>query len=460
MVKKHRWKILFHKSSPPPPSSPIPAEFLCPLSGTIMADPVIVASGHTFERNCVLACVSLSFVPILPAGAAADFSAVIPNIALKSAILNWCRLQHVEPPKSIEFHSAEKIVRNLIHRFPATELERTVKPPADRSSCTPPTIRPSCYSSCSSCETEISSPNLSEEEEIVVKLENPQIHEQEEALNTLRRLTRTREETRLRLCTPRLLSSLKSLIASNHPSLQANAAAAVVNLSLEKQNKVKIVRSGIIPPLIDVLHGEFLESKDHAAGALFSLSLADENKTAIGVLGALQPLLHSLRSESVRTRNDAALALYHLSSVQINQAKLIKLGAVRNLLNMVKSGHMLSRAMLILRNLAANAEGRTAMLEGGAVKCFVALLSDGKLESPAGRDRCLAAVYWLSRGGLRFKALAKEAAAEEVLMKLEKTGSKVAGRILEALREKVEFDEKDEEEVNWVELLGLEEDGV
>ncbi|CAA0828487.1 U-box domain-containing protein 40 [Striga hermonthica] len=487
---KQRWKIYFHKSpsslmlhkkpaqNPNQRPEQIPAEFLCPISGSIMADPVIVSSGHTFERSCVRACVALSFSPTLPDGAVSDFSTVIPNLALRSAILNWCRDHFVAPPEPMDLCSAEKIVRRLVSNLPGRELSQLTRTPSEISvtsseeSVTPRsgfvattplplTTRPSCYSSSSSCDIEISSPNFTEEEDIFVKLRSSQIHEQEEALSTLRKLTRTREETRIHLCTPRLLAALKSLICSRYSSLQVNSVAALVNLSLEKHNKVKIVRSGIVPLLIDVLRGGFPESRDHAAGALFSLSLDNQNKTAIGVLGALPPLLHALRSESERTRHDSSLALYHLSFVQSNRAKMIKLGAVQILLTMVKSGHMLSRVMLILCNLAASPEGRAAMLDGGAVECFVSLLSQGELNSVATRESCLAAIYGLSYGGLRFKGLAKEARAEEVLREeLEKNANEQCRekvkRILEVLTEKHE----EEEDVNWEELLSLNDDDL
>nr|GMC61339.1 U-box domain-containing protein 40 [Ipomoea batatas] len=119
----------------------IPTEFLCPISRSLMADPVIVSSGHTFERHCVNACKSLCFTPVLHDGSAPDFSAVIPNLApraagqrniaiarvpapdfsvvipnlaLKSAILNWCESSLLESPAPIDFLSAEKLVRALM----------------------------------------------------------------------------------------------------------------------------------------------------------------------------------------------------------------------------------------------------------------------------------------------------------------------------------------------------------
>lgn len=235
-----------------------------------------------------------------------------------------------------------------------------------------------------------------------------------------------------------------------------NSVAALVNLSLEKVNKVKIVRAGFVSPLIDVLRGKFPEAQEHACGALFSLALDDGNKTAIGVLGALQPLVHMLmRSESERARHDAALALYHLSLVQSNRIKLVKLGSVQLLLGMVKSDQMPGQALLILCNLGACNEGRAAMLDAGAVVFLVELLKKGEFDSESTQESCVAVLYALSHGGgLRFRGLAKAAGAMEVLKDVTEWNSRErakekARRVLELLKAK----EEEEEEVDWEKVL-------
>ncbi|CAK9162664.1 unnamed protein product, partial [Ilex paraguariensis] len=505
---KHRSKIFFHRSSPITAfrKQKFPREFVCPISGSLMADPVIVSSGHTFERNCVLACKYLSFIPTLPAGCTADFSTIIPNLALKSTIVNWsCSSLH-DPPKPIDFHSACKLVQTLMDsqnpksqrtHFKTRDEKHTqlVKEAAEKNGIAvtkltdsdteltgrtsrlssssdesvalangpttplPLKTRPSCYSSESSSDIETLNSNSLEEEEFIEKLRSSQVFEQEEAVISLRKLTRTQETARLHLCTPRLLSALRNLITSRYSSIQVNSTAALVNLSLENPNKIKIVRSGIVPPLIDVLSVGFPESQDHAAGALFSLALDDQNKTAIGVLGALPSLLHAIRSDSERTRHDSTLALYHLSLIQSNRVKLVKIGSVPMLLGMVRSGHMTGRVMLILCNLSASVEGRATVLDCGGVECFVGMLSRGEFDSESTRESCVTALYGLSQGGLRFKGLAREAGAEEVLKKVEEIGSErvkeKVRRIMGVMREKDE-----EEEVDWEELLNSGETGV
>ncbi|KAK6153051.1 hypothetical protein DH2020_012690 [Rehmannia glutinosa] len=436
---KQRWKISFHKS---PISAlslkqhaqiqiqqpfSIPVEFLCPVSNSIMADPVIVSSGHTFERNCVHACVGLSFKPTLPNGAAADFSTVIPNLALKSTILNWCRQHLIDPPKPIDFYSAKNIVCKLIPQLPGTELTRSPSELSVASSDESLTPRNGPTTSSSSCEIENSISNFPEEEQLIAKLKSAQIHEQEEALFKI------------------LKSPSKFCRGVGEP------------LSREtKQGEDRTVRD--CPTLIDVLRGGSPESQEHAAGALFSLSLDDQNKTAIGVLGALPPLLHALRSDSDRTRHDSALALYHLSLVQSNRVKMIKLGSVQILLGMLKSGQIPGRTMLILCNLAASIEGRAAMLDGGAVECLVSFMNRGEFDSVATRESCLAAIYGLSYGGLRFKGLAKEAGAEEILKKVVETVSDRAKEKVKRILEIMTENNEEDEEIDWAGLLNSEDD--
>ncbi|XP_057443000.1 U-box domain-containing protein 38 [Lotus japonicus] len=481
---KHRWKISFHRSSSHSKLEP-PKEFLCPISGSLMSDPVVVSSGQTFERLSVQVCNDLKFSPNLN-GTRPDFSTVIPNLAIKTTILNWCRKSATPPPCPPDYSAVESLVRQAMAAEPqesvrvsekellkavadnpvmigfshaATELgpprvndfnsassseESVIIAASPPGTPLPLTTRPTCFSSSSSssCEIEAQNPSgapPSEEEARLVKMmKSNEVFEQEEGVVMLRSVTRNREEARVSLCTPRLLSALRLLVESRYVVVQVNAVASLVNLSLEKTNKVRIVRSGFVPFLIDVLKGGFSESQEHAAGALFSLALDDDNKMAIGVLGALQPLMHALRSESERTRHDSALALYHLTLVQSNRVKLVKLGVVPTLLSMVANGNLASRVLLVLCNVAACVEGRTAMLDGNAVEILVDLLRRNKFDSEATRENCVAALYALSHGSLRFKGLAKEAKAVEVLREIEETGTErareKARRVLQTMR--------------------------
>ncbi|PIN26415.1 Ubiquitin--protein ligase [Handroanthus impetiginosus] len=499
--KLRRWRISFYKSSSAADNKEPPQEFLCPISDSLMSDPVVVSSGQTFERVCVNVCRDLGFNPTLADGSTPDFSAVIPNLALKTAILSWCSKTGSESPNPPVYSDVESIVRALMNssenqensriRGSERELLKGVAetPPAllshsamelnPRNLCSsssseesvipnatpllPFAIRPSCFSYSSSPSTSsefvtdespatnISSNSSGEDENYITKMTSLDIYEQEQAVIQLRKTTKTNEEARVALCSERLLLALRRLLKSGYAAVQTNATAALVNLSLEKCNKIKIVRAGTVPLLIEILKNGFEESREHAAGAIFSLALEDENKTAIGVLGALQPLLRELRSGTRRSRHDAALALYHLTLVQTNRVKIMKLGAVAVLLGLLRDSEVAARVVLVVCNLATCDEGRVALMDANAVEFLVDLLRSSEPVSESTRENCVATLQSLSHRSLRFKALARAAGAAEVLREVAEKGSERTKenvrRILEGLRGPPEANEG--EEVDW-----------
>ncbi|KAI4341416.1 hypothetical protein MLD38_026143 [Melastoma candidum] len=498
---KYRWRFSIRRSSAPAP----PMEFLCPVTGSLMSDPVVVSSGQTFDRTSVDVCVSLGFSPVLHDGSTPDFSTVFPNLAIKRTILAWCDGAGLPHPPRPDYSSVEEIVRaemgtgrsirdserdlldkigeapKVVYVHAASDLmprrtdrfytssseESVVVTETNPETPLPLATRPSCYYSSSSSanssefgeiEKAMASTQSSTadplEEEFLSKLKSGDVYDQEQAAVSIRRVTKTQEGCRTRLCTEEVLSALKPLLLSRYSNVQINAVAAVVNLSLEKSNKAKIMRSGTVPLLIEVLKCGMNESQEHAAGALFSLALEEDNRMAIAALGALPPLLHLLRSESERARNDAALALYNLTLVYNNRIKLVKLNAVPPLLEMVMAGKSTTRVLLILCNLAACAEGRSAMLDNNAVRVLVGLLKDKAGRSETVRENSVAALFALSHGNFRFKGMLREAGAVELLEEVERRGSErareKAKRLLEITRER---DSRMEENPDWENLL-------
>ncbi|KAF5959358.1 hypothetical protein HYC85_000567 [Camellia sinensis] len=63
---------------------------------------------------CVQVCRHLGFAHLLPDGSNPDFSSVIPNLNLKSTILNWCDSSRTERPRLPDYSSVETAVRGLM----------------------------------------------------------------------------------------------------------------------------------------------------------------------------------------------------------------------------------------------------------------------------------------------------------------------------------------------------------
>lgn len=136
------------------------------------------------------------------------------------------------------------------------------------------------------------------------------------------------------------------------------------------------------------------------------------------------------------------MALYHLSFSQMNRTKLIRAGGVGILLGIAKDekSDVVSRALLILCNIAAIQEGRVALAEMNSVQVLVGLLTEGdengaaKTTSQEGeedskmnwaevREHAAAALLQLSHHNFRFKSQALQAGGLESLQRLAVEGT-------------------------------------
>ncbi|CAK9207091.1 unnamed protein product [Sphagnum troendelagicum] len=296
------------------------------------------------------------------------------------------------------------------------------------------------------------------EDKILCKLRHKKAVEQEKGATELRYLTREVVNYQITLCTPAVLTALVQLLQqSKHAGVLSNATAAIMNLSLPNQNKVKIVSAGAIPHIVEVLKSNAQEAHVHAAGVLFSLVINDEIRETDRFLHAIPPLIDLLKSEPLEAQHDAAMALYHLSSSQINRTKLIQAGGVAILLGVVEEdSSILARiALLTLSKLAAVTEGHNAICEANGVKKLVNILALRSLPPPLGpvdddaavkglndwasvREHAAAVLLQLSHQNSQFKMQALDAGIIRPLQKLVEHGTKRAKRKAVALLQKFE----------------------
>ncbi|XP_020210361.1 U-box domain-containing protein 4 [Cajanus cajan] len=88
---------------------PIPADFCCPLSLELMTDPVIVASGQTYERAYIKNWIDLGLTVCPKTRQTLAHTNLIPNYTVKALIANWCEsnnVQLVDPTKSTNLNQA------------------------------------------------------------------------------------------------------------------------------------------------------------------------------------------------------------------------------------------------------------------------------------------------------------------------------------------------------------------
>ncbi|XP_058787882.1 U-box domain-containing protein 4 isoform X2 [Vicia villosa] len=88
---------------------PVPADFCCPLSLELMTDPVIVASGQTYERAFIKNWIDLGLTVCPKTHQTLAHTNLIPNYTVKALIANWCESNNVklvDPTKSTVLNQA------------------------------------------------------------------------------------------------------------------------------------------------------------------------------------------------------------------------------------------------------------------------------------------------------------------------------------------------------------------
>ncbi|XP_027354584.1 U-box domain-containing protein 8-like [Abrus precatorius] len=306
--------------------------FKCPISLQVMSDPVVLSSGHTFDRSSIQRWLDAGHrtCPItklpLPDHASAS---LIPNHALRSLISNYAP---ISPQNSNNPHP------------------HTLTSP---SSSLPSNVH---------------------------------------ALRHLTRLSPRDSLIRRPLSDSALVPALLTCVHSPDDSLREKALSLLLNLSLDDDNKVGLVAEGVIPRLLPVLTAASSDCRALAATLLTSLAVVEVNKATIGAYPcAIQTLVSLVRDGEGREKKEAATALYALCSFSDNRRRAVECGAVPVLLRSADSG--LERSVEVIGVLAKCKEGREQMERfRGCVQILARVLRNG---SSRGVQYALMALYSL-----------------------------------------------------------------
>ncbi|KAL0334504.1 UNVERIFIED_CONTAM: U-box domain-containing protein 15 [Sesamum radiatum] len=251
----------------------IPHEFLCPISLEIMADPVIIATGQTYERESIKRWLNSGHRTCPKTGQKLNYLTVAPNFALRNLIQQWCEKNNYNLPKK--------------------EI---------------------------SDDPDIASSPLAEEiSSLIQSLYSSHVNVQRDAIFRIRMLSKESPDSRVLIANSGGIPPLVYLLSCTDSEIQQHIVTALLNLSLDEANKRLIAREGAIPAIIQVLRNGTQEAKENSAAALFSLSILDENKVLVGCSNGSH-LLWILRNGTNRGKKDAATALsVWYSTKQIGQ---------------------------------------------------------------------------------------------------------------------------------------------
>eukprot|EP01018_Ginkgo_biloba_P024928 Gb_24091 [translate_table: standard] len=323
----------------------VPDYFLCPISSELMRDPVMLATGQTYDRPYIQAWLDADHRTCPKTQQVLPHLILTPNYLVRSMIEQWCESRGLEPPM----------------RTPNTRTRVEVVISQERK-----------YARI-----------------LLDKLSGDHESEQREAARELRALTRKKANLRAFIGEAGAISVLVPFLLSPDSETQEHVVTTLLNLSIHNANKSLIVEEGGIEPIVEVLRKGSMAARENAAAALFSLSAVDENKVRIGASdNAIPGLVDLLREGSSGGKKDAASALFNLCICSANRAKCVKAGVVAVLLRLIEdeSQGMADESLVILAILSSHREGVKAIGQGGGLSMLMDFM---KQSSPHNQENAV-----------------------------------------------------------------------
>ncbi|GAB2257615.1 hypothetical protein Droror1_Dr00013775 [Drosera rotundifolia] len=269
----------------------IPADFRCPITLDLMRDPVVVATGQTYDRSSIVLWIESGHSTCPKTGQTLAHSNLIPNLALKNLIAMWCRDQR------IPYAAAEAKPTLMVNKAALEATKMTASFLVNKLQ----------FATASSTEAV-----------------NGVVYE-------LRALAKTDSDSRACIGEAGAVPLLAQHLGSEDPNLQVNAVTTLLNLSIHDANKTRIIEtSGALAGIVGVLEtGATWEAKGNAAATIFSLCGIHVYRKKIGKkTRVLRGLLTLAKEGPISSKKDALVAVLTLAIDRETVAKLVEEGVV------------------------------------------------------------------------------------------------------------------------------------
>ncbi|XP_020114311.1 U-box domain-containing protein 1-like [Ananas comosus] len=341
----------------------IPDEFRCPITLDLMRDPVIVSSGHTYDRSSIARWLDSGRHSCPKSGRRLIHTAVIPNYAVKGLMEQWCRDHNVAAPFWDEERGrgGEGSVDHIAAARAAADAVRMTA------------------------------------EFLVGKLATGSREAQRQAAYEVRLLAKTGMDNRRIIAEAGAIPFLVTLLGSADARTQEDAVTALLNLSIHYGTKALIVSApGAADAIVGVMRrGAAAEARENAAAALFSLSIPEEHRGAVAARpGAVAGLVELLREGSPAGKRDAAAALHNLSARGGGGGRAV--GPLVGLLTDGAAG-VADEALALLVALCGCEAGRRGVGgERGLVPILVEVVREG---TERGKENAVSLLLGLCRDG-------------------------------------------------------------
>ncbi|KAH7570472.1 hypothetical protein JRO89_XS05G0111400 [Xanthoceras sorbifolium] len=355
-----------------------PEELRCPISLQLMHEPVIIASGQTYERICIEKWFSDGHNTCPKTQQKLPHLCLTPNYCVRGLIASWCEQNGVAipdgPPESLDLNywrlalsESESTNSRSTGSLRSCKVKEVKVVPLEESV----TVEESeCDEIVNTCDKEEDSEfNVFERYQDLLKVLNDgeDLMKKGKVVEQIRHLLKDDEEARIFMgangFVEALLRFLASAVEERNSSAQEVGAMALFNLAVNNnRNKELMLEAGVIPLLEKMISN----SCSHASATALYLNLScfDDAKSIIGTSQAVPFLVGLCKGETEpQCKLDALHALYNLSTLPSNISNLLSAGIINGLQSLAIAGdHMWSeKSLAVLLNLASSQTGKEEM---------------------------------------------------------------------------------------------------
>ncbi|XVF21571.1 hypothetical protein REPUB_Repub12eG0101000 [Reevesia pubescens] len=415
----------------------IPQPFLCPLSLELMLDPVIVASGQTYDKSAIQKWLDSGLTICPKTRQTLTHTNLIPNYMVKAMVASWCaennlqlsnktvhaKLVSISSPSNL-ISSQDLTHTDSFHCFAnsSSSTSRSSLEAGNGLDKQKIDISSRFSGECNGCQSreidkyDHQSPDQSYVHSWTesVSSEISSIDYAPPASNDLSRRPKKFEMNELPEISSEGLGTFPSTKESGFSpwitgkQLQISGTkvedAVNGNHNYNKAYSIAFCGSGCddlttsshVKKLVDNLQSLSHEVQTTAAAELRLLAKHSmDNRIIIGRCGAIAPLLSLLYSEVKLTQEHAVTTLLNLSINEDNKAMIAKSGAIEPLIHVLKSGNdgAKENSAAALFSLSVLEEYKARIGRSGAVKALVNLLGSGTLR---GKKDAATALFNLS----------------------------------------------------------------
>ncbi|MCD9640868.1 U-box domain-containing protein 45 [Datura stramonium] len=392
---------------------PVPPEELrCPISLQLMYNPVIIASGQTYERICIEKWFSDGHNTCPKTQQELPHLGLTPNYCVKGLVASWCEQNGVSipdgPPESLDLNywrlalsESESANSKSTGSIVSCKFKGVKVVPLEDSGIIEEAEGNEVDESAQEDELHINSFERYEDF-LAILNEGEDFRKKCRVVEQIRHLLKDDEEIRIYMGAngfiEALLGFLECAVQTGNEIAQEIGTMALFNLGVNNnRNKELMLAAGVLPLLGRMAA---TSSAISAATALYlNLSCLEEAKPVIGSGEAIPFLIGVLQRETdAQCKLDALHALFNLSSNPTNTPHLLSAGILDGLKTHMSyaDDHTTEKCIAVLINLSLSKSARDEITSSpGLISSLATILDTGE---PLEQEQAAACMLILCNG--------------------------------------------------------------